>query len=163
MYTDYESAVRHDYQAAVYQAVALLNAKSGREKGFQRHYNSAGTRAGYLDEVKQVRYSFHGYGCMITTPEFTVDFDYAKEGGCTGIDTWFLFDFLESNPGIQARYPALTSEEQVEQVLQELTQEGLLSKQVYAVDDRRYYVTADLYNPDLPTVTLHWPPDEDLT
>jgi len=90
----------HDYQAAVYQAVALLNAKAKREKGFQQHYNSAGTRAGYLNEVKQVRYSFHGTGCMITTPEFEVDFDYAKEGGCTGIDTWFLFDFIESNPSI---------------------------------------------------------------
>jgi hypothetical protein len=150
----------HDYQAAVYKAVALLNAKSEQEKGFQMQMESPGYFAGYLDEGKQVRYAFHGTGCLVTAPEFKVDFDYAKEGGCTGIDTWFMFYFLKSNPAIQAKYPLLTSGEQVEQVLQELVKEGLLSRYVYSEDDWSYYLTADIRNPNLPTVTLHMP-DED--
>ncbi|WP_188816402.1 DUF6896 domain-containing protein [Hymenobacter cavernae] len=74
----------HDYQATVYRAVALLNAKSQQEKGFQLQQESPGVWAGYLDEVRQVRYRFHGTGCLITTPAFQVD--YAQKGGCTGID-----------------------------------------------------------------------------
>ncbi|UOQ68985.1 DUF6896 domain-containing protein [Hymenobacter volaticus] len=125
-------ALLHEYQAAVYQAVALLNAKSEQEKGFQRPEVSPGVRAGYLDALQQVRYHFHGAGCKITTPAFTVDFDYARDGGCSGIDLWFLVDFLESNPAIQAKYPFLTNGEQVEQVLEELVKEGLLTRYWYS-------------------------------
>lgn len=150
----------HDYQAAVYQAVAFLNAKSEQEKGFQMQQERPGVWAGYLDELKQVRYSFHGTGCLIMTPVFTVDFDYAEEGGCTGIDPWFLFYFLQSNPAIQATYSLLTSSEQVEQILQELEREGLLTRYLYSDYDRRYYLTADSQNSTLPTVTFYMPGED---
>lgn len=145
----------HDYQIAVYRAVALLNAKSEQDRGFQRY-----ERAGHLDEAKQVRYQFHGTGCFVTTPEFRVDFDYACEGGCTGIDTWFMVDFLKSNPAIKAKYPLLTNGDQVEQILQELAEEGVLTRFLYAADDRRYYVTTDIDDPSLPTITLFMPDEE---
>ena len=147
-------ALIQDYQQAVYQAVGLLNAKSAREVGFQKQTESPGVYAGYLDDAGHVRYHFHGCGCLITTPAFAVDFDYALEGGCTGIDAWFLFDFLKSNSAIRSKFPLLTSGEQVEQLLEELVQEGLLTKYLYAAHDRRYYVTADIGNPNLPAVTL---------
>jgi len=83
-----------------------------------------------------------------------VDFDYALEGGCTGINTWFLFDFLESNSSIRLKFPLLTSEEQVKQLLEELVQERLLTKYLYSADDRRYYLTAAISNPYLPEVML---------
>jgi hypothetical protein len=152
----------HEYQAAVYQAVALLNAKSEQEKGFQRHQESPGVWAGYLDSAQQVRYHFHGAGCWVTTPFFTVDFDYAQEGGCTGLDTWFMVDFLKKNLAVQAKYPLLTSGEQVEQVLQELVIDGFLTRYVYAEYDQRYYVTAMIGQPNLPTVTLYQPDDESI-
>jgi hypothetical protein len=155
-------ALIHDYQATVYRAVALLNAKSEQEKGFQMHDEIPGVRAGYLDSSKQVKYSFHGTGCMITTPVFTVDFDYAQEGGCTGIDTWFMVAFLKRNPVIQAKYPLLVNEEQVEEVLQELVEDGLLTRYLYNEYDRRYYLTANSGNPNPPTVTLYMP-DEDVS
>jgi hypothetical protein len=142
------------YQTAVYQAVGLLNAKSEREVGFQKQTERPGVYAGYLDDAGHVRYHFHGFGCLITTPAFEVDFDYAAEGGCTGIDTWFLFGYWKSNAAIRSKFPLLTSGEQVEQLLEELVQEGLLTKYVYAAHDRRYYVTADLGSPNLPAVTL---------
>lgn len=152
----------HDYQAAVYKAVALLNAKSEQERGFQRHEESPGAWAGYLDDLRQVRYHFHGTGCLVTAPEFEVNFDYAREGGCTGVDTWFMYDFLESNPAIEAKYPLLTSGEQVKQLLEELAHEGLLTKDAYSVGDRRYYLTTDIGNPNLPEVTLHSPDGDDF-
>ena len=147
----------HDYQTAVYRAVALLNAKSEQDKGFQQNQEVPGVWTGYLDEAKQVRYHFHGTGCFVTTPDFQVDFDYACEGGCTGIDTWFMVSFLRSNPAMKAKYPLLTNGDQVEQALQELLKEGVLTRFLHAADDRRYYVTADIGNPNLPTVTLHLP------
>lgn len=150
----------HDYQNAVYNAVALVNAKSAREKGFQLHDETSGVRAGYLDSLKQVRYSFHGVGCKIITPEFTVDFDYAQEGGCSGIDTWFLIDFLTSNPLIQAKYPLLISDEQLEQILRELAGDGLLTRHLHNEHDQRYYLTASIGDLNLPTVTLYMPDEE---
>ena len=151
----------HDYQAAVYRAVALLNAKSAQEPGFQRHEESPGYRAGYLDAQQRVRYAFHGTGCLVTAPDEEVDFDYAKAGGCTGIDAWFLGNFLQSNPAVQARYPLLTSDEQVAQMLPELVAEGVLTRSVYSADDGRYFLPADLQNPHPPTVTLQMP-DQDV-
>jgi hypothetical protein len=152
----------HDYQAAIYSAVALLNTKSAQDKGFQMHDEIPGVRAGYLDSAKQANYRFHGTGCRITTPMFTVDFDYAQEGGCTGIDTWFMVDFLKSNPSMQVKYPMLISGEQVEQILQELVEDGLLTRYLYNEYDRRYYLTASIEDLNPPTVTLYMP-DEDVS
>ena len=132
----------------------MLNAKSEKDRGFQQHEESPGYRAGYLDAQQRVRYAFHGTGCLVTMPGLEVDFDYAKEGGCTGIDPWFLVNFLQSNPAIQAQYPLLTSDEEVAQVLQELVKEGALAQYVHSADDRRFYLTADIGNPNLPEVTL---------
>jgi hypothetical protein len=151
----------HDYQAAVYQAVALLNAKSAQDKGFQRYQQSPGVWAGYLDNEQRISYYFHGAGCWIKTPVFTVDFDYALEGGCTGLDLWFLVDFLKRNPTIQAKYPLLTNGEQVEQALQDLVVDGVLTRYVYSEYDERYYVTATIGQPNVPMVTLY-NPDEEL-
>jgi hypothetical protein len=128
---------------------------------FQRQEESPGIRAGYLDDLQQVRYHCHGVGCRITTPTFTVDFDYALKGGCTGIDTWFLFDFLKSNAAIRLKFSLLTSGEQVVHLLEELVQEGFLTKYLYASDDQRYYFTADMGNPALPQVTLRWSEEDE--
>jgi hypothetical protein len=144
-------ALIHDYQATVYQAVALLNAKAEQQRGFQMQ------RTWYLDDLKQLRYSFHGAGCLVTTPTFTVDFDYATEGGCSGIDSWFLACFLESNSAMQAKYPLLTSREQVKQVLPKLVKEGLLTQYVYADHDGRYYWPVDSQRVNPPTLRLHLP------
>jgi len=57
-----------DYQTAVYKAVGLLNAKSEREVGFQKHQESPGVWAGYLDEAKQVRYHFQGLAATLLRP-----------------------------------------------------------------------------------------------
>ena len=149
----------HAYQATVFRAVNLLDAKSAQEKGFQRREASPGNRVGYLDAHQQVRYQFHGAGCMVILPGCEVDFDYAKEGGCTGVDPWFLLNFLQDNPAVRAQHPLLTSDKEVEQGLRALEEEGVLARHVYSAHDGRYFVTADLGNLHPPTVTLH-PPDQ---
>ena len=70
-----------------------------------------------MDAQKQGRYAFHGTGCLVVLPKDEIDFDYTKEGGCTGIDRWFLINFLQHNPAVQAQHPLLTSGEEVEQAL----------------------------------------------
>ena len=55
---------------------------------------------------------------------------------------------------MRLKFPLLTSAEQVEQFLQELVHEGLLSKYLYSADDDRYYLTAAIGNPNLPKVML---------
>ncbi len=149
-----------DYQAAVYEAVALLNAKSEQDRGFQCRPEVLGVWAGYLDDLRQGHYHFHGIGCRITTPKAEVNFDYACEGGCTGVDPWSLVDFWQSNPAVRASYSLLINEELIEPALQELVSDGVLTQHLYAPDDQRYYLTADIGNPNLPRVTLHLP-DED--
>ena len=150
----------HAYQTAVFRAVNLLNAKSAQDPGFQRHQESPGTRAGYLDAQQRVRYAFHGTGCLVSMPGCEVDFDYAKEGGCTGLDPWFLLNFLQDNPAVQAQHPLLTSDEEVEQGLRALEEEGVLARHVYSAHDGRYFITAELENLHPPTVTFHLP-DQD--
>ncbi|RSK24709.1 DUF6896 domain-containing protein [Hymenobacter metallilatus] len=145
-----------DYQTAVYKAVALLNAKSEQDCGFQQREESPGYRAGYLDAQQRVRYAFHGAGCLVNMFGVEVDFDYAKEGGCTGIDPWFLINFLQNNPAIQAKYPSLTNDTKVTQILQELVKDGTLAQYVHSADDWRYYWVADIGNPNLPEVVLRW-------
>jgi hypothetical protein len=147
----------HEHQAAVFWAIVLLNAKPEQERGFQRHERSPGLRAGYLNARKQVGYVFHGASCLVTLPGLEVNFDFAKEGWCTGIDSWFLVNFLQDNPAVQAQHPLLTSREQVEQVLLELKQDGMLTRRVYSALDGRYFLTADLGNPRPPTVTCMRP------
>jgi hypothetical protein len=144
-----------DYQAAVAKAAALLNDKARTEPGFQRQQEQPGCYAGYLDEARQIRYVFHGAGCLVAGPEFKVDFDFACADRCDGIDGWFLFDFLRSNAAIKQKYALLTSDDQLKQLLQELEKEHVLTRNVGALDEHLYHLAADMHNPNPPTVILY--------
>jgi hypothetical protein len=152
-------ALLNDYKAAVAKAVLLLNAKYEHDKGFLRQDE----RSGYLDESRQRRYSLHGIGCLITTPEFKVDFDFGWEGRCDGVDPGFLHRFLRENAEVKEKYPLLISgaqagqyvqgAEQVEQLLQELAREGIVANNVDPFSERTYYLTADIQDPIPPTIS----------
>ena len=144
-----------DYQTAVAKAAALLNAKAKKEPGFQMQQEQPGYYAGYLDEARQIRYVLHGAGCRVVGPDFKVDFDFAYADRCDGINSWFLFDFLESNAAIKRKYVWLTGADQLRQFLQELEQEGVLSRNVGALDEHLYYLAADKHNPNPPAVILY--------
>jgi DNA-binding HxlR family transcriptional regulator len=53
------------------------------------------------------------------------------------------------------------SHEHVAQLLQELEDEGLAARNVDPSRETTYYLTADLYRPNPPTVTWY-APDEDI-
>jgi hypothetical protein len=144
-----------NYQAAVAKSAAWLNAKAIKEPGFQRQQEQPGHYAGYLDEARQIRYSLHGAGCLVTGPDFEVDFDFAHADRCDGIDSWFLFDFLQSNAEVKQQYPLLTDIDQLRQLLQELEQEGVLIRNAGALDEHLYYVAADKHKPNPPNVILY--------
>jgi hypothetical protein len=153
-------ALINDYKAAVATAVTWLNAKSAREPGFQARPGSLGSRAGFLDEARLVRYQTHGPGgCWVITPEREVDFNFGPDGRCDGLDTWFVFDFLDSNAAVKAKYPLLTSGEQLVQVFQALEEEGLVAKNVDPSHESTYYLTADLQEPS-PLRGKFYPADE---
>jgi hypothetical protein len=144
-----------DYQAAVAKAAAWLNARAIKEPGFQRQQEQPGCYAGYLDEARQIRYILHGAGCRVVGPDFEVDFDFAYADRCDGIKSWFLFDFLESNADIKRKYALLTGVDQLGQLLQELEREGVLIRNVGALDEHLYYLAADRHNPNPPAVILY--------
>lgn len=144
-----------DYQAAVAKAAAMLNDKARTEPGFQRRQEQPGCYAGYLDEGRQMRYLFHGAGCLVAGPDFKVDFDFAYADRCDGIDSWFLFDFLQSNAGMKRKYTLLTSADQLKQLLQELEKVGVLARNVDTLAGHLYHLAADRHNPNPPTVTLY--------
>lgn len=148
-----------EYKAAVKKAVAYLNAKSEKDKGFQVQQESPGHYAGYLDELRRIRYAFHGAGCYVTTDEFKVDFDFGGEARCDGIDTWFLFDFLRSNATVKAKYPLLTSGEQLEQLLQKLEEDQLVMRGVEGSHEWTYYLVTDVHDPNPPKWKAYPPAD----
>ncbi|MBT9392675.1 hypothetical protein KLP40_05820 [Hymenobacter sp. NST-14] len=149
-----------DYKKAVEKAVNLLNAKSEREKGFQyaRPENPESGR-GYLDDSNENRYVFHGIGCLVTTKEFEVDFNFGDKRRCDGIDPWFVFVFLQSNKHIKDKYSLLLSETHVKNLLQELEAEGMVVKNVFPMSERTYYLTSDIQNTSPIRWKPYWPDD----
>lgn len=144
-----------DYQAAVAKAANMLNTKAKEQPGFQRQQEQPGRYTGYLDEARQIRYTFHGAGCLVAGPEFEVDFDFALADRCDGINSWFLYYFLESNGSVKQKYALLTSADQVKQLMQELERDGLLFKNVDTLDEHLYYLVVDKHRSNPPNVVLH--------
>ena len=152
-----------DYKTAVEKAVGLLNAKSEREKGFQyARPENPDSRRGYLDDAKESIYSFHGVGCLVTTKEFEVDFNFGDEGRCDGLDPWFVFMFVECNESMKDKYPLLLSDTHVKSLLQELEKDGLVVKNAFSSSERTYYLVSDIHNVNPVTWKPHWPDDIDL-
>ena len=151
-------ALIEDYKKAVEQAAGLINAKSEKQRGF--HWTSHG----YLDDANQIRYMFHGVGCLVIIDGSEVDFDLGEGARCDGIDYWFLYHFLDTTQALKQKYDLLTDDSQIKNLLQQLEADGAVARPADPSYERLYYLTADLHQPNPPTVKLHWPegmePDE---
>ncbi|KOQ22612.1 DUF6896 domain-containing protein [Achromobacter xylosoxidans] len=75
-------------------------------------------RRGVLD--RNVPYYKHGYGCTVSLPSGTVDFDFGRHGEINGFDPWRLASFAKFN---LAAYGFETSES-LEEAFQEAVQRG---------------------------------------
>ncbi|MGI4761656.1 MAG: DUF6896 domain-containing protein [Janthinobacterium lividum] len=155
----------YEYRAAVKKAVSLLNAKSERAKGFQRLGGEISERAGYLDDLKESRYEFHGFGCLIVAKDFTVDFDFGEGGRCDGIDPGFLLSFINGNSSIENKYPLYTSREQLKESLEHLEKESLFTRDLEPFlghpmelyNDTLFYLVAAINDVDKPIWKPYWP------
>ncbi len=162
-----------EYQTAVKQAVKLLNAKSEHTKGFQALAGEIHARAGYLDELGASQYEFHGIGCLVTTKNFTVDFDFGEGGRCDGIDPGFLECFIQYNKSLRAKYHTLNDSTQLQSALQELETDGIVTKDLEPFvgqpmgisNDRLFYLVATIHDADKPVWKPYrpegWPADDD--
>ena len=139
-----------DYRVAVNEAVRLLNAKSEKCRGFQFE------REGYLDEAKQVKYGFHGIGCLVTNKGIVVDFDFCDKARCDGLEPWFVFCFHSSNKSIKDKYPLIVKQEQVKSYLDKLEMVGLAIR-FDRYMPRTFFLVDDYQNPNPPTWKPNWP------
>lgn len=148
-----------EYRQAIKIAVDLLNSKSEYDKGFQQD------RTGYLDVMKSSKYAFHGFGCLVTTDSFTVDFDFGEGGRCDGIDPGFLSDFVSQNRKIKNRYQVFVNRKQVEDMLITLEKEGFfvknlgpfIGKEPELYNDSLYYLISAINDPEVPIWKPYWP------
>ncbi len=66
-------------------------------------------QSGWLPDGR--RYMKHGFGCLVTGPQSSVDFDFGDRGEIDGIEPCFLADFAEgrlSEYGFESRDAVLT-------------------------------------------------------
>ena len=81
-----------DYQASVGAAVDLMQ-RSGIPRPLTNR-DWVGTDIPHRGELEGgVRYFKHGYGCAVSLPTGTVDFDFGAHGEISGFDIWRLASF----------------------------------------------------------------------
>lgn len=81
-----------DYQASVGAAVDLIQ-RSGIPRP-PTNTDWVGTDIPHRGELEGgVRYFKHGYGCAVSLPTGTVDFDFGAHGEIGGFDVWRLASF----------------------------------------------------------------------
>ncbi|SDA63588.1 hypothetical protein SAMN03159443_01929 [Pseudomonas sp. NFACC15-1] len=81
-----------DYQASVGAAVDMMQ-RSGIPRPLTNR-DWVGTDIPQRGELEGgVRYFKHGYGCAVSLPTGTVDFDFGAHGEISGFDAWRLASF----------------------------------------------------------------------
>ncbi|CAH0128975.1 hypothetical protein E3Z27_11805 [Pseudomonas mediterranea] len=81
-----------DYQASVGAAVEMMQ-RSGIPRP-PTNTDWVGTDIPQHGELEGgVRYFKHGYGCAVSLPTGTVDFDFGAHGEISGFDAWRLASF----------------------------------------------------------------------
>jgi hypothetical protein len=145
------------YQAAVMQAANWL-----RQKDFSNIVLVL-EPSGYIDYEKRIRYTFHGYGCLVTMDAVSIDFNLGFGGRIDGFDLWFMYDFYEQsvlNQGI--------SYQEMQKLVDDLLSEGLIIKPLFDLEDGTAssdglcYLATDWQNPNPPKFNLVCKQIEDL-
>jgi len=89
-----------DYLSEVQEGIALFKDKIGDTHPLSAWRNDGLPQKGQLSD--DVRYEFHGVGCLLVFPEYEVDFDFGPDGRIDGFDLWRLGLYVESRPD---KYP----------------------------------------------------------
>ena len=84
-----------DYQSKVAYGIELFRQKVGDEYPLSAWGSGVLPKKGFLD--KNIKYSFHGIGCLLEFPNCEVDFDYGPQKRYDGFDLWRLRIYWESS------------------------------------------------------------------
>lgn len=113
----------HDYLEAAQSSIEIMKRYFGVDHLLQAVGQGMIKARGVIQNEAKLTFSFHGYGCAVTTNNYEVDFDFDANGGCTTFDAWRLMLFAQSQPG---RYGGLDNRECIEQEFQDLKKKGVL-------------------------------------
>jgi len=146
----------NQYQAAVLQATDWL-----QQKDFS-NIVLALERSGFIDSEYNIKYTFHGYGCLVTIGNVSVDFDFGFGGRIDGFDLWFMYDFNKLED-IGISYSEIT--EIASELIQDETiiKSHILLEDGTAYSDGLYYLAEDWKNSNPPQFKLVCKQIEDLT
>ncbi len=116
------SELIHDYVRAVNYCVSRLRAH------FREHDLLTGQRAGRIPkrgviDNGKLSFSFHGIGCNVDTPDFSVDFDFGPDGRIGGFDAFRLSLFGSS---IFNRTSEVRAEEEIRVGIERLQEQGII-------------------------------------
>jgi hypothetical protein len=147
------------YQAAVAEAVGWL-----RQKDFS-NIVLALDRSGYIDGQEEIRYTFHGCGCLVALNDVSVDFDFGFDGRIDGFNLWFVYDYYQQSSLAENRRVSFS---EMEGVAEELIDEKSITQLAVELEDGTqysdglYYLAKDCQNPNPPTFKLRCKQMEDL-
>ena len=123
-----------DYRECVDECVELLVNKFG-DLYFLQEVNQG--RIPRELEILDRTYCFHGIGCSVESPEIEVNFDFGPNGRHDGFDAWRLYSYATATP---EKYPELTDKKAIEDGLQKLKNDGLISKSGDRLSSHLFYM-----------------------
>jgi hypothetical protein len=136
MKTDQALQVMKDYRKLSVDALYLLRDNRQKFNDYRETIDREGVLKGDQGEV---RFKFHGIGCLFTFPDgVAVDIDFG-EGTINQMDKYFLFKFFEST---HKNYPQVSTREELELMFEILTTSGKIRK-----NGNKYFLLDD----ELPT------------
>lgn len=116
------------YQARVAQAMQLFE----RYRGLGPPSGPLGWRqrlaphlVGHLDPARRIAFRLKGQTCEVTTPEFSVIWDFGPAGESDGFDSWRLWKFIIAN---RCDEPVLSDEHELRQQLVAGISHGLITR-----------------------------------
>lgn len=118
--------------------IPLLNEKSKELKGFQ-----ITDPLGFLDSENTISYSFHGTtGIALKSKDIMVDFDVCNDSRCDGFNPFILYQYIYKNVEIKNKFSSLMNQNILFNLLEELTQNGLIEK-VSSYNNTPFYFLKD--------------------
>jgi hypothetical protein len=76
-------------------------------------------------EKFNIKYHFHGVGCLFEKFDFLIDIDFGSEGTCGGFDLWKLKKFLK-NKSINEKYNVFMDENRLEETFNLLVKDKII-------------------------------------
>lgn len=114
-----------DYLNAAQNSIQIMRHHFGVEHLLRAVGDGLFASQGEIHNETSLKFSFHGYGCAVTTNNYEVDFDFDANGNCTTFDAWRLMLFAQSQPG---HYGVLEDRDRTEHELQDLEKKGVVAK-----------------------------------